>query len=189
MSVDTSRDPAHLHPLLRERWEWMAQEWPKRHPTLPKPFLTATYRGPVDQGKALSEGKSRTPFGQSLHNFKPAYAFDVAFPGIGRGALDWSPHLFQKWGELGEKVGLEWGGRWPELVDGPHLQLPMTVDMARKGEVPALPELEGPDTRRKVVFMRDGRTLVAIAMQDDDDVVVRYSEKRNRTYVDVRKEG
>ena len=185
---DTSRDPADLHPLLRERWSWMEEEWKRAYPDAPKPFLTATYRGPDDQGKALREGKSKAPFGYSLHNFKPAYAFDVAFLGDD-GKADWSFPLFERMGFMGERAGLEWGGRWPNLVDGPHFQLPMTVAMAKAGEVPEMPELLGRDTRRKIVVMREGRVITAVDMQEDDDLVVRYSQSRKRVYVDVRKEG
>lgn len=51
------------------------------------------------------------------------------------GALDLAPWVdgeipWQKWdlfevvGQFGEEHGLEWGGRWPERKDGPHLQVP-----------------------------------------------------------------
>lgn len=185
---DTSRDPADLHPLLRERWAWMAEEWGKLYPGGHKPFLTATFRGPIDQGIALRNGSSKAPFGFSLHNFKPAYAFDVAFLGTD-GKADWSFPLFERMGFIGEKTGLEWGGRWPNLVDGPHFQLPMTISMAKEGRVPEMPELLGRDTRRKIVLMREGRMLNVVDMEEDDDVVVRYSQSRRRVYVDVRKEG
>lgn len=32
--------------------------------------------------------------------------------------------LFQKVGEIGEELGLTWGGRWPKLKDMPHFELP-----------------------------------------------------------------
>jgi hypothetical protein len=34
---------------------------------------------------------------------------------------DW--HAFERLGELAEAFGLEWGGRFPEPKDGPHVQL------------------------------------------------------------------
>lgn len=185
---DTSRDPKDMHPALRERWEWMESEWLKLYPDLPKPFITATYRGPQDQAKALREGRSRTPFGFSLHNFMPSYAFDIAFK-KDDGTLDWSFTPFEKMGLLGEKVGLEWGGRWPNLVDGPHFQLPMDIADAKKRQVPELPPILGRDERRKIVVMRDGHMLTVVPVGDEDDVVVRYSQSRKRIYVDVRKEG
>ena len=74
-----SRDPKDLHPLLRQAWEYLEAEWSRRHPDGPFVGLSATYRGPEAQTKAYEEGKSRLMYGQSLHNFKPAFAFDIYF--------------------------------------------------------------------------------------------------------------
>lgn len=183
---DTSRDPELLYPALKARWEWMRTAWIEKYPDLPVPFLTATFRGPISQEAAFKAGKSRNRFGESLHNFKPAYAFDVAFPGKEPGTLDWSFHLFQKWGELGETLGLEWGGRFPGLVDGPHLQLPMTVDDALRGLVPALPPLSALDDGWMVVMMTNGKVEALAQFAEADDVVVRYSASRKRIYLDVK---
>ena len=134
-----SRDPNDLHPELRRRWIWMRDEWARRRPEAPKPFLTATYRSPVEQSELVRAGRSRAEPGQSLHNFRPALAFDVAF--LDQGAVTWEFHHYQRWGELAEEVGLEWGGRWKGLVDGPHVQLPVTWTDARAGRLPTLPPL------------------------------------------------
>jgi hypothetical protein len=184
---DTSRDPSLLHPALRERWEYMQQRWAEKHPTLPMPILTATFRGPRDQEKAFLDGKSRAKFGQSLHNFKPAYAFDVAF--LGRdGRADWSFHLFEKMAEFGDEAGLEWGGRWTRLVDGPHFQFPMTLDMARQGQVPDLKPLPRAEDLWIVVVMEAGVIKGTLSFTAGQDVVMRYSSARRRIYVDVKKE-
>lgn len=50
-------------------------------------------------------------------------AFDI-FRDDGKGAYDESGGFFNKAGAAGEKVGLEWGGRWKSIVDKPHFQLP-----------------------------------------------------------------
>ncbi len=132
-----SRDPNRLYPPLRERWSWMRYEWEIRYPTVPQPFLTATWRSLEEQEQEYREGQGAPP-GQSLHNFEPhAFAFDVAFDprlvdGVGNQAtyaLQW----YEMWGELAEEIGLVWGGRWPGLVDGPHVQMPMTWEDARDG--------------------------------------------------------
>ena len=138
-----SRDPNDLHPELRRSWEYMRDEWARRHPDAPKPFLTATYRAPVEQSELVRQGRSRALPGQSLHNFMPALAFDVAF--LRDGAVTWEFHHYQAWGELAEEVGLEWGGRWKGLVDGPHVQLPVTWTDARAGRLPTLPPLPVPE--------------------------------------------
>ena len=190
--LDTSRDPNDLHPALRERWEYMQRRWQESYGDFPKPFLTATYRGPLDQAKAKREGKSLHHFGQSLHNFKPAYAFDIAFLGE-HGGLDWGFHLFEKLAAFGDEVQLEWGGRWPQLVDGPHFQLPMTRADAKANRLPILKSLGEPavpvgDTWRLVV-MSAGVVREVMEFPEADDVVVRYSPGRKRVYLDVKREG
>ena len=185
---DTSRDPSLLHPDLKERWEYMQDRWKEKHPDLPLPILTATYRGPKDQEKAFSEGRSRARFGQSLHNFKPSYAFDVAFINSKWGHADWSFHLFEKMAEFGDEVGLEWGGRWRGLVDGPHFQLPMTLDMARRGETPSMQPIPGVKEQWIVVLMDGGVIKDSLSFVAGQDVVVRYSSGRRRIYIDLKKE-
>lgn len=136
---NSSRDPSLIYPPLRERFDWIQREWDFVHPNLPKPFLTATYRNEADQEKAFNEGRSKAHYGQSLHNYIPCYAFDIAFKRAD-GSLDWGWNLFEMYGALGEKCGLEWGGRYP-FKDGPHLQMPMTWQEAQMSKIPALPPL------------------------------------------------
>lgn len=140
-----SRDPLDLHPELAKRWRYMARVWRQRFPAAPQPFLTATYRPPHEQWELVNAGRSNAKPGQSLHGFQPALAFDVAFDpdasdGIGND-LTWTFRWFEKWGELAEEIGLEWGGRWPNLVDGPHVQWPVTWQQAKSGQLPPLPPL------------------------------------------------
>jgi len=169
----------------------MFEAWDILYPDLPRPFLTATFRGPVDQEKAFDEGRSRAKFGESLHNFRPALAFDVAFKNE-RGGLDWSFDLFEKMAVLGDQVGLEWGGRWQGLVDGPHFQVPVKASEVAKGvgipKLPSHPSLPGQDGWR-LVIMRDGAPLKIIEMLEAEDVVMRYSAEKRRVYVDLRKES
>lgn len=40
--------------------------------------------------------------------------------------------LFLKVGEVGEAIGLVWGGRWPKLKDMPHFELPNWRDLPLK---------------------------------------------------------
>ena len=172
----------------------MQAMWKKKYPQLPTPFLTATYRGPVDQDEAYKSGRSRAKFGESLHNYKPAYAFDIAFLGAD-GYADWSFHLFEKMAEFGDAVGLEWGGRWPYLVDGPHFQLPVTVSMIKQKIEPHLkpiPSLASkppmPTDGWLVVVMNGGKQVATMSIGDADDVVVRYSPTKKRIYLDAKKE-
>lgn len=139
-----SRDPRDLHPELFKRWVWMADQWEQEHPDDPQPFLTCTYRPMSEQQALVDAGKSRAKPGQSLHGFLPALAFDVAFLRPD-GQVTWEFHWFQLWGELAESIGLEWGGRWPHLVDGPHVQWPVTWQQAQTGgPLSPLPPLPTP---------------------------------------------
>ena len=189
--ADTSRNPSDMHPLLLGRWDYMVRRWVEKHPDLPVPFLTATYRGPIDQLASYAGGASKAMFGQSLHNFKPCFAFDVAFLSP-LGGVDWSFHLFEKMAVFGDECGLEWGGRWPGLVDGPHFQLPMTIEDAKAGRFPFLKPIPGAveidGGGWKVVVLTHGVVRETYEIDGADDVVVRYSAGRKRVYLDVKKE-
>ncbi len=57
--------------------------------------------------------------GQSLHNY--GVAFDIC-PIIG-GKYIWSDNsLFASVGQIGQSLGLEWGGSWTSFQDRPHFQ-------------------------------------------------------------------
>jgi peptidoglycan L-alanyl-D-glutamate endopeptidase CwlK len=61
--------------------------------------------------------------GDSYHNW--GLAFDAA--PVVNGVVDWNAiDLFNRMGELGQQVGLEWGGNWTSyeiaLIDRPHFQ-------------------------------------------------------------------
>lgn len=84
------------------------------------------YRGRDEQEKAKREGKSNASFGESPHNFSPAYAVDV-MP---------YPNAFQstqaEWDKVGAAilaaaaglgVKLTWGKNFKKLVDQPHFEL------------------------------------------------------------------
>ena len=72
----------------------------------------------IDQGSVVTNAKP----GQSMHNY--GVAFDVCV--VVNGQEDWNmdyPDLWEKMGELGESIGLEWGGHWTGWQDHPHFQL------------------------------------------------------------------
>lgn len=53
------------------------------------------------------------------------YGFALDFVPLVDGKPAWNrKDLFTKVGELAEKIGLEWGGRWKDKEDMPHIQLP-----------------------------------------------------------------
>lgn len=64
--------------------------------------------------------------GQSWHNFGVAWDF-VVFDAAGQ--PQWDHPGMDRAGEIGEALGLEWGGRW-KFVDKPHLQVRTGMSIA-----------------------------------------------------------
>lgn len=87
-------------------------------------YITSGYRTPAEQDRIYSQGRTRpgrivtyavgTPRPTGNHCF--GIAFDVADRKRGY-EIDWLSV-----GKVGEKCGLEWGGRWSKIVDKPHFQ-------------------------------------------------------------------
>lgn len=65
---------------------------------------------------------------QSLHNFNPALAFDVAPVRNGKCVWDVTDPVWPFIGKCCKKLGLDWGGSWKSFKDYPHIQ--MTKSMA-----------------------------------------------------------
>jgi peptidoglycan L-alanyl-D-glutamate endopeptidase CwlK len=92
--------------------------------------ITSTYRDKEAQDALYAKGRTapgkivtNAKGGQSLHNYR--VAFDVVplrdkQPVGGTTGADLE--LWKHVGELGEAVGLEWGGRWKRFPDFPHFQ-------------------------------------------------------------------
>jgi peptidoglycan L-alanyl-D-glutamate endopeptidase CwlK len=59
--------------------------------------------------------------GESWHNFRLAYDI-VAFDSRRRYVTDGSDQRYLRIGEIGERLGLQWGGRWRK-PDVSHFQL------------------------------------------------------------------
>lgn len=83
-------------------------------------------KGRTEPGPRVTNARG----GYSNHNF--GVAFDV---GLFRGAdyLEDSP-LYAALGPVGERLGLEWGGRWTSFVDEPHYQIKTGLTMAEMRE-------------------------------------------------------
>lgn len=88
--------------------------------------ITQTFRS-IDEQNALyaqvrtKPGKivTNAKGGASFHNY--GVAFD--FCPVVKGKLAWkNTKLFTKVGELGESIGLSWGGRWKRFKDLPHFE-------------------------------------------------------------------
>jgi peptidoglycan L-alanyl-D-glutamate endopeptidase CwlK len=89
-------------------------------------LVTSTYRDYESQNALYAQGRT-TPgnivtnakAGQSFHNYRCA----LDFVPIVNGKADWNDMaLFTKCGEIGEKLGLTWAGRWTTFKEVAHVQ-------------------------------------------------------------------
>jgi peptidoglycan L-alanyl-D-glutamate endopeptidase CwlK len=89
-------------------------------------IITSTFRSNEEQAKLYAIGRTKpgnrvtnAKAGCSLHNFR--VAFDMV--PIVHGKAVWNnAELFTKCGIIGEKLGLEWAGRWKLFRESCHFQ-------------------------------------------------------------------
>lgn len=138
--MDSERNPDDLHPALQAALRDGCAKWATTYPARPVPFLTCAYRTPARQNELYAQGRTapgsrvtNARGGQSPHNFRPSFAFDVAFK-RGDGALDWSKVLFKDFAALLATIapGVEWGGHFRKLSDSPHFQLRLWTQLIPK---------------------------------------------------------
>lgn len=111
--------------------------------------ITSTNRTFAEQNKLYNQGRTspgakvtNARGGESYHNYQVAadFCFDSKTPYEG----PWD--IF---GEVGEKYGFEWGGRWAKFPDRPHLQMTFGKSIStlkNLGEIRALAMLRQLDT-------------------------------------------
>ncbi|MGL4911408.1 MAG: M15 family metallopeptidase [Romboutsia sp.] len=91
-------------------------------------------QGRTKSGKVVTNAKG----GQSYHNY--GLAFDAA--PLVNGDIDWNNEtLFNKMGQIGQSVGLEWGGSWKSFKDTPHFQWSRGISIIdlQRGRRPTYP--------------------------------------------------
>lgn len=104
-------------------------------------ILTCTYRSEDEQAVLFAQGRTtpgkivtNAPPGQSAHNcvdkdgHPAARAFDIVPLVNGKPDWDGSHPVWEQAGEIGERAGLEWAGRWKSFREKPHFQLPNWKD-------------------------------------------------------------
>lgn len=117
MSVnDIIKDEKLLHPKVFEKLQLLKKELDKLNIQY---NISETYRSPERQDFLKKTGKSNASQFSSYHQL--CLAFDIYPLTIDRKKIDESQ--YNKIGEIGVKIGLEWGGNWKSIVDKPHFQL------------------------------------------------------------------
>jgi peptidoglycan LD-endopeptidase CwlK len=87
-------------------------------------IVTCTYRSQAEQDALYAQGRTKpgkkvTWTRHSKHNDRKA--FDIAM--MINGKISWNTADYLKAGEIGQRVGLEWGGSWIKTKDFPHFEL------------------------------------------------------------------
>ncbi len=134
-----SRDIKDLDPAARER----AQVWLKAVKAEGIDVLiTCTYRDAETQNRLYAQGRSKpgkivtnAKGGQSFHNYAVAWDFVV----MSNGKPMWNDlKSFRRAGEIAEKLGIEWAGRWKTFKELAHLQFAggLSLKQLRAGKRP-----------------------------------------------------
>ncbi len=111
-----------LHPTFRNKVVMLIYECKKQGIDL---RIVETYRTPERQNHLKYKKRTMLSGGRSKHQH--FLAIDVV-PVI-KGKLQWHNYkLWKKVGEIGEKQGLTWGGRWRKFVDYPHFEYKCPLD-------------------------------------------------------------
>ena len=137
-----SRLPVDADVKLIELWQGIRADCEATMPGR-RYLLTCTYRSPAEQFEAFKIGRVLSADGtwgldqddttrvvtlfdgklrKSKHNVRPSRALD--FMVLIAGKVTWRMEEYQVVGRTAEARGLVWGGSWPKLRDGPHIELP-----------------------------------------------------------------
>lgn len=122
-----SRKLEDLHPTVRAKVQQFIQKCDEAGIDL---LVTSTYRDHESQAELYAQGRTKpgkivtkAKPGQSWHNWR--VAVDVVPLRNGKpvwGTTGADGELWQKVGEIGESVGLEWAGRWKTFKEFAHFQ-------------------------------------------------------------------
>lgn len=118
-----SRDLKDLLPVVRAKAEAFIAECRKEGIEV---LITSTYRDDESQNALYAQGRTKAgkivtnaKAGQSSHNFRCAFDFVP----IVNGKAQWNDlKTFKRCGEIAERVGLEWAGRWKSFKELAHCQ-------------------------------------------------------------------
>lgn len=96
--------------------------------------ITSGTRTFAEQAKLFAKGRTapgprvtNARPGSSWHNFGVAYDLTLF---SGKNPV-WESPKYTRAGEIGEELGLRWGGRFKSLVDRPHFERPLGLTLAQ----------------------------------------------------------
>lgn len=102
-------------------------------------LITSTFRDHESQAKLYAQGRTapgrivtNAKPGESFHNYR--VAFDVVPLRDGKPVWDDDDPIWRRVGEIGERCGLEWAGRWKTFREYPHFQRRDVTLAELKGE-------------------------------------------------------
>ena len=122
LDIDTKLKLQTLEPHVRKKVEKLLLKAKKKGIQLK---IMSAYRDCEEQNGLYAQGRTKpgkivtnAKCGQSDHNM--AVAVDVVPVIDGKPTWDVPEATWLQIGELGESVGLKWGGRWKSFKDRPH---------------------------------------------------------------------
>jgi peptidoglycan L-alanyl-D-glutamate endopeptidase CwlK len=141
--VINSRDTKLLKPYVQYLCNRLIEECKKQGIEI---LITSTVRDQEYQSSLYTQG--RTKPGSIVTNAKyiGAHGFGLAFDivPVVNGKTIWNnAGLWNKIGQIGMSIGLEWGGAWRTIVDKPHFQYVqgLTDTQLRSGMLPKFPPI------------------------------------------------
>jgi len=132
-----TRDLDQLYPTVKAKCLALIAECAKQKLPI---TITQTYRSTAYQQSLYNEGRStkgeivtNAKPGTSMHEYR--VAFDFCMSEVGH---TWDVTMMDKVGEIGEKLGLTWGGHFKTITDRPHMQYQgkLTESQIKLGKIP-----------------------------------------------------
>jgi peptidoglycan L-alanyl-D-glutamate endopeptidase CwlK len=127
-----------LLPKVREFAERLIAECAEAGFTI---IVSRGFRTPEEQNEYYAQGRTKpgsiitmVEGGSSFHNY--GAAFDIR-PILSESEASKREEYYRRAGEIGMRLGLEWGGTWKEFLDLPHFQYTAgySIDDFRNGRI------------------------------------------------------
>lgn len=129
-----AKDINQLHPLAQAKLLQLIEDCKKAgiaikiiecvRTTIEQDALYA--KGRTTKGSIVTNAKGSSY--SSMHQWGIAFDVGINMDANNDGDIDindiYNVKLLNKVGQIGKKLGLEWGGDWTSIVDKPHFQLP-----------------------------------------------------------------